>query len=581
MPGRFLEEDIEEVRRRSDLVEVVTGFLQLKKAGRVYKGLCCFHQEKTPSFSVDPDKQLFHCFGCGAGGDIFTFIRQTEGLSFTEAVERQATRTGVSLRTSGGARSDGGTRKALLEANRIAAAYFADLLLNSGEATGARRYIERRGFTMEEAAAWGLGFSPSGRDVLFRRLVAEKLTPAHVVDAGLAMVGDGGAHRDRFHGRLMFPVWDLSGDVVGFGARALGDETPKYLNSPETLLYKKARILYGLNRARAEMVQRAQAVIAEGYTDVIGLHRAGVRNAVATCGTALSEEHLGLIKRFCDRVILAFDADAAGAMASERGFGGHARFGLEVLVAEFPSGKDPADLAVAEGPEAVNAILDGAVPLMRFVLEADLARRRLDTPEAKGAAAREAARLLATEQNRVARSEHAFWLGRRLGVDPQQVMLEISQVEGPGAGGPGPGPAPKLSGQIRLEREALTYLLTFPNEVAGAEWLDDDHFTDPRHKVILAAMRAAPPGSEAGSVMDHLPDDDARRLAAELALATVATEEPGEIFERLEEQRIVRKIQSLKATLNQIDQDSDASERDALFGELMALEEQRRRFEEP
>jgi len=411
VPGRYLQEDIDEVRERANLVEVIAAHTQLRKAGpRTFKGLCPFHQEKTPSFTVDPAKQVYYCHGCGAGGDVFSFLRAAEGLSFAESVERLAGRLGMTVRTEGGAAPmSGGGRRRLIEAAQAAAAYFAGLLASSPEAAAARRYVQGRGFSSEDAKLWGLGYAPSARDALYRHLLAARFSGDQIVDAGLAMVTESGEHRDRFRGRLIFPIADPAGDVVGFGARALGDEPPKYLNSPESAVYHKSKLLYGLDRAKKDMVRTAMAVVCEGYTDVMGLHKAGVGSAVATCGTALGEDHFAVIKRFCDRVVLAFDADAAGSFASERGFGLDTKAGLEVLVARFPEGKDPADVALAPPPEggaeAVTAVLEAAVPLRWFMIDALVARHRLDTPEAKGKALRDLAPVLASEPSRVVRGE--------------------------------------------------------------------------------------------------------------------------------------------------------------------------------
>ena len=581
MPGRYLDDDISELRERSDIVEVISAHTQLKKAGAIFKGLCPFHQEKSPSFSVDPAKRLYHCFGCGAGGDVFTFLRQTEGLTFPEAADRLAVRLGMTLRTeSGSPPPGGGGRRRLLDASKMAAEYFAGMLASSPEAANARQYVQARGFDEEDARIWGLGYSPTGRDTLYRRLLAAKFSPDQIVESGLALVTDQGEHRDRFRGRLMFPIADLAGDIVGFGARALGDEPPKYLNSPETALYHKSKLLFGLDRAKREMARSGQAVVTEGYTDVIALHKVGVTSAVATCGTALGEEHFAVVKRWCDRVILAFDADAAGSFASERGFGIDEKVGLAVMVALLPAGKDPADLAVGEGAEAVRAVLEAAVPLMGFMLESELARHRIDTPEAKARALRSLAGIVAREPNRIVRGEYAFWMARRLGVDERQVQQELSELrrqEGPSA-------APRVvrrSGEVRLEREALALLLDKPQVLDRVQgWLTEDHFTSVEHRQIFRAVLAVSTSGGAGSVLDALEDEASRRLAAELALTRPTTSEEEEVFLSLGRHLIERQIESLRATLGRLDPGADAAGFDSLFEELMRLESQRRRFDD-
>jgi DNA primase len=577
----FAEEDVQAVRERADIVEVISGYTQLRKAGHLFKGLCPFHQEKTPSLSVDPAKRLYHCFGCGAGGDVFTFLKDLEGLSFPEAAERLAGRLGITLRTDAGAPAAArtGARRRLLDVTRVASDFFADQLLSSPEGAAARRYVASRGFSPEDAKAWGLGYAPAGRDTLYRRLLGARFSPAEIIDAGLAIVTEAGEHRDRFRGRLVFPVADLTGDVVGFGARALGDEPPKYLNSPETPLYHKSKLLYGLAVAKRELARTGQAVVTEGYTDVIALHKVGVTSAVATCGTALGEEHFALIKRWCDRVILAFDADAAGSFASQRGFGIDEKVGLQVMVALWPAGKDPADVALSEGAEAVQALLGAAVPLMQFVLEAELARQRPDTPEAKARALRALAAIVAREPNRIVRGEYAFWMARRLGVDAAQVQQEISELGGHGA--PGPARAERRTpGQVRLEREALAILLDSPAVLRQVRsWLTEEHFTVPEHRLILRALTAAG-DARSDAVLDRLPDAAVRRLAAELALTPLTTESVDEVFFTLGGALLDRQKASLRATLDRLDPVADQLEYDSTFAELMRLESQRRRFDD-
>ena len=581
--GRIPEEDIEQLRERSDLLEVIGGHTQLKKAGRIFKGLCPFHQEKTPSFTVDPAKGFYHCFGCGAGGDIFKFVIQTEGLSFTEAAQRLADRAGMTLRFEGTDPGVSGARRRLLEINRIAAKFFSDSLMGSTpEPLPARKHLEARGFSSDDARQWGIGYSPRGTDTLYRHLLSLKFAGKEVVDAGLALVTDSGEHRDRFRGRLMFPISDVSGQVIGFGARALGDDQPKYLNSPETSIYKKSKILYGLDRAKAEMVRTGFAVVTEGYTDVIALHKVGATTAVATCGTALGEDHFALIKRFCDRAILAFDADTAGKVASERGFGIDARFGLEVLVAPIPAGKDPADVALTEGADAVGMILEEAKPLIRFVLEAELSRQRLDTAEAKAKAVRAAVQILTQETNRVARGEHAFWVARRIGVEPDVVQREISEVAESPSRASSAARAIRVPGHVKVEREALSLLIDSASQLEQAlQWLNESHFTQPEHKVLFRAlMEGAAKGGQAGSIMTRLPNEESRRLAAEIALAPILTKEPEEVFLRLDEFRLNREISKARETLDRLDPVADAKQYDELFEQLMKLETERRKFDE-
>ncbi|MBW3591041.1 MAG: DNA primase [Actinobacteria bacterium] len=582
MKGHIASDDLEDLRNRADIVDLVSGYLKLKKAGGVFKGLCCFHQEKTPSFTVDPAKGLYYCHGCSKGGDVFSFIQEVEGLTFSESAQRIADRVGKTLRFEGPSEPPG-QRAALLAANRQARDYFADLLAKGSEAKVARDYLESRGFDLADAAEWKLGFAPRGRDTLYRHLLHAGLKSNQIVEAGLALVVEGGQHRDRFRGRVIFPVQTLTGDTVGFGARALDDDKPKYLNSPETPLYQKSKILFGLDKAKAEIVRSGFAIVTEGYTDVIALHKLGFANAVATCGTALGEDHFALLKRFCERVLLAFDADAAGSLASERGFGIHSKIGLEVLVATVPAGKDPADVAIEEGRPAVQAVIDGAEPLMRFVLEKEIARHHLDTAEGKSKAVKAAVEKLSWEPNRVARSEHGFWLASKVGVAPEQVQLEIaeSKVARHTSDRRTTSEVLRRPGHVKVEREALAILLDSPAELKRAvELVSAEHFTQPSHRIVFEAIVACAQGSGGESVMHLLPDESSRTLAAELSMAPVITKDPEEVFIRLEQFKIRRQIETLKAKLGQLDPEGDADSYTEVLRELMRLDVERRKFDD-
>ncbi|MGQ0679540.1 MAG: DNA primase [Actinomycetota bacterium] len=578
--GRIVPEDIQELRQRADIVEVISGYMKLRKAGRVFKGLCCFHQEKTPSFTVDPAKGLYYCHGCGAGGDVFRFTEQMEGLSFSEAAQKLADRTGFTLRLEGPA-EPAGQRLGMLVANRSAAEFFASTLKLSPEAEVARKYWESRGFNSLDAEHWKVGYAPRGRDVLYRHLLKEGLKSGPIVDAGLARVGDQGDHRDYFRGRVIFPVSSLTGEVVGFGARALGDDQPKYLNTSETPLYQKSRLLYGLDRAKVEIVRSGTAVVTEGYTDVIALHKSGLTNAVATCGTALGEEHFALLKRFCERVVLAFDADAAGSVASERGFGIHAKVGLEVLVAVMPSGKDPADVALAGGKGSFDPILAAALPLMHFVLEREARRHNLSTVEGRARAAQSLANLITWEPSGVARGGYGMWAAGRIGIAPHEMLREIADRTGGAGSNTRRRSLERRPGHVKVEREALAILLDSRAELARAlQVVSVDHFTQPEHRVLFDALVRSAGGNGPAAWMDGLPDQDTKRLAAELSLAPSYSSNHEDVFLRLEEFRIRRRIDSLKAKLDGLDPEGDPKTNDATFEELMRLNIELRRFDD-
>ena len=364
--GRIREEDIDALRERVDIVEVISDYVQLKKAGRLFKGLCPFHSEKTPSFMVDPQKQLYHCFGCGEGGNVYTFLMKKEGLDFREAVEKLAARVGFPLRYEGSREGrQEGERERLFRINEWAAELFHRLLLESPVGAPGREYLRRRGFGEEAIRAFRLGYSPPQWDFLYRRAVQKGFGLGDFIRSGLGVRSERGAY-DRFRGRIIFPILDLQGRVVAFGGRVVGEGQPKYLNSPETPIYVKSRHLYGLYQARREIVQAGYALLVEGYTDVIALWQAGIGNAVATLGTALGEEHLGILSRFTEKVVLAFDADSAGLAANLRALQFGDRFNLDLRVAVLDRGSDPADFVGARGAEEFLRRVEQSEPLLDY-----------------------------------------------------------------------------------------------------------------------------------------------------------------------------------------------------------------------
>ena len=590
--AKINEQDIENLRESADIVDVISSYTALKRSGgTTFKGLCPFHSEKTPSFSVDAGKGLFFCFGCGQGGNVYTFVQQVENLPFPEAVEWLARKTGFPLRyeeSRPGEAQASGLKARLIEANKEAAAYFHDRLMNAPEAKVARDYLTGRGFGKEVAERWQLGYAP-GRDSLTRHLLAKGFTQKELVEAYLSLKSErDGNLFDAFRQRITFPTWNLQGDVVAFGARALGDQQPKYLNSSETPVFSKSRIMYGLNRAKSA-IARGQAVVVEGYTDVIALHEAGITEAVATNGVALGETHFELLKKFSSRAVLMFDADDAGKGATERGFGIHHRIGLEVLVAPLPPGRDPADVVKEDGPDGIKKVIEAAQPLMEFMLEQTIAKLPLDTPEARSRAVSEVAKVLGLNPDQIARHEYAFTVARRIGVDPEIVMgalqdqrLGVSEV----ASGTSDRDRSdrRLPGHVKVEREALQLLLTRTGEMGP--WLDElaesDFTAPPRrelYKQAVAARAAGRPQVGADAIDDLSPD--ARSLFTEL---TITGKEPAlddsalvqEVFVRLKVFKLEREIKSRRNTLQDVNPLVDPQKHDDLFTELVRLEAARR-----
>ncbi|MCY4103997.1 MAG: DNA primase [bacterium] len=357
----ILAEDVARVREATDIVGLISNTVALRKSGRRWQGLCPFHSEKTPSFSVNAEEGLYYCFGCRASGDAITFVRQTEGLDFAAGVEMLAARAGITLRyDSKGEAAQSGRRKKLIEAVAAAVEWYHERLLQHADAGAARGYLRSRGMSGDEVRAFKLGWAPEGWDKLSRAL-RSKVSAEVLIDAGLARQNERGRLTDHFHSRVLFPIFDVRGDPVGFGGRILPDDDgpagPKYKNTPDSTLYVKSRLLYGLNWAKDAIVRAGEVIVCEGYTDVIGLHAAGLPRAVATCGTALTEDHVKTLSRFTKRILLAFDADAAGSAAAASIYRWESSYGLDVFVAELPEGADPDDLA-RRAPEVLRQKLD-------------------------------------------------------------------------------------------------------------------------------------------------------------------------------------------------------------------------------
>ncbi|HEX2030837.1 MAG TPA: DNA primase [Actinomycetota bacterium] len=578
--ARIRQEDIEAVRERTDLVRLVQQYLALKKAGRSFSGLCPFHTEKTPSFSVDPAKQVYYCFGCGAGGNAFHFLEQVENVTFPEAVERLARQAGVTLRYEGvspGERRPASRRQALHRALDRAADLYRRMLLEGREAEQARRYLAGRDISREAVERFGVGYAPGYPDFLLRRM-AREFSPEILLEAGLALKDARGQVRDRFRSRVMFPVHDLSGQAVGFGARLLEGDGPKYLNSPETPVYRKGHLLYNLHRAKGEVARGGRAFVVEGYTDVIALDAIGIPTAVATCGTAVGEGHFELLRRFAERVILAFDSDEAGARAAQRAYGFHERFPVETLVLVLPEGLDPADFARERGREAFEELAGRAVPLVEYMLRRELDGRDLASPEGQARAVDEALPIVGGLEDPVRRSEYAGLLADLAGVSPSAVLLKLErQPAGPRPGVPaGPAPARReaRTPSREVEKEALKLLAQHADLIEGhLDGLEDDQFTTERYRKALALLRS--PAPTAAELADRAREVGLAELVAELSLEPLLGEPTREyadrVFFRLQELWLKRRIDTMRKRLERLNPVKDADTFDPLFKELADL----------
>lgn len=544
----------------------------------------------THAFTLEDNILTGNCFGCSAGGDVYSFVEKIENLPFPEAVEWLARRTGYDLRYEEmrpGEQVARGAKARLLEANSEAAAFWHSQLMDSPEALAARRYLKTRGFSKEVAEQWKLGFAP-GRNALCRHLLSKGFTEREITQADLGRRSDRDASvYDTFRSRIVFPTWDLQGSVVGFGARLLPEaQGPKYLNSSETPVFSKSRVMYGLNRAKSA-IARGFALVVEGYTDVIALHEAGITEAVATNGVALGQSHFEQLKKFTQRIVLMLDADTAGQGATERSFDIHHRLGVEVLVALLPAGNDPADVVAEEGADAIRKVIDTAQPILEFKLEQLFSEMMLDTPEAKARAVRRASQVLGWHPDPIARHEYAFRAAERIGVDADSVQRALNEelaASGTAGEGSDRNDDRRLPGHVKVEREALQLLLTQTRETSA--WLRDlseADFTSPARREVFNQARVVDFNEDSvGPALARLLSPEARSLFTELTVGAEAptgdglTERVQEVFVRIKVFSLERDIKRRRETLQGVNPLVDPKRHDDLFTQLVALEAERR-----
>lgn len=627
--ARIRREDVTAVRERARIEDVVGEHVALKAAGvGSMKGLCPFHDERTPSFHVRPQLGLWHCFGCSEGGDVISFVQKIDGLGFTDAVEHLAGRLNMTLRyEEGGAARPGedpGRRQRLLEAHRHAAAFYAEQLLTP-EAATARAFLAERGFDRSVAEQFGLGYAPQGWEHLVRHLRGRGFTEPELQATGLLSQGNRGWY-DRFRGRLLWPIRDVTGDVVGFGARKIfeEDQGPKYLNSPETALYKKAQVLYGIDLAKREIARTRQVVVVEGYTDVMAAHLSGVGTAVATCGTAFGPDHTRIVRRMMGdtatgagvqlasgestggEVIFTFDGDEAGRKAALRAFGEDQRFSAQTFVAVEPSGLDPCELRQRKGPEAVLALVMGRVPLFEFVIRSTLAAHDLDTAEGRVSALRAAAPVVAGIRDAALRPEYTRLLAGWLGMERDPVHRAVAGAgrSGGGHGGAAGQPAPREESPrpraveqdpvARLERTVLEAVLQHPDLVDSEAFdaLPEDTFAAPGLRAVHEAVRAAgglaAVGQDVAAWVERVREEAAipvAGLVAELAVTPLPQDREDALEEyvngllvALVDVGLTRQIAAARGRLQRMEP-TDGAYRQT-FEDLVALEGRRRAMRE-
>ncbi|TSB18443.1 DNA primase [Streptomyces benahoarensis] len=623
MAGRINDDDVKAVRDAVPIDAVVSEYLQLRNAGGGnLKGLCPFHDEKSPSFHVSTAKGLYHCFGCQEGGDTVDFIMKIDHLSFAETIERLAAQAGITLRYEEGGYTPGrqqGERTRLVEAHKAAAGYYIEQL-DSPEAEIGRRFLAERGFDQAAAQHFGVGYSPAGWDHLTRFLRGRGFTDKELILSGLSQDGRRGPI-DRFRGRLMWPIRDISGEVVGFGARKLRDDDngPKYLNTPETPIYKKGQVLYGIDLAKKEIAKSSRAVVVEGYTDVMACHLAGVTTAIATCGTAFGGDHIKILRRLLmdngsARVIFTFDGDAAGQKAALRAFEDDQKFAAETYIAIAPDGMDPCELRLAKGDTAVADLAEPRTPLFEFALRQIVSRYALETPAGRAAALDEAAPVVARIKNSGAQHEVAVQLAGMLGIlDTQFVVRRVGQLarwarergrdggpdqsrRAPRGRAPAPeaeAPAPGLRGPAlnlrspahRVERELLKLALQRPDLVSPAfDAYGIDEFTAPPYVVVRRCIEdaggaAAHDDGYVQRVREAAPDDTVRAMVTELIVEPLHTRrDPDEAYAgvQLVAVRLAavnQRITEIRGTLQRLGPRADPDHLAAVQNELWVLQQ--------
>jgi DNA primase len=620
--GLIRKSDIDEVRSRTNLADIVGDYVTLKSAGGgSMKGLCPFHEERSPSFHVRPQVGFYHCFGCGEGGDVFTFLQKMDHVSFSESVERMAARIGYELRyEDGGQATDHGNRARILAANKAAEQFFVEQLTTAAAEPG-RKFLGERGFDASAAQRFGVGFAPRG-GVLAKHLKTLGFSEDELVESGLLGRGDRGDVYDRFRGRLVWPIRDVTGATLGFGARKLLDDDngPKYLNTPETPVYHKSQVLYGLDLARKDIARGREVVVVEGYTDVMACHLAGVTTAVATCGTAFGTDHIRIVRRVLGdvdnrdttgtgEVIFTFDPDEAGQKAASRAFVEEQRFAAQTFVAVAPDGLDPCDLRLKHGDEAVKRLVKQRKPMFEFMIRRVIASHNLDTVEGRVAALREAAPVVAGIRDSALNVGYVRNLAKWLGLDIDEVGRAVQESRkhsgaqgqtsntAPSDAASGPAaaprePAPSLMSLrtdpiTRLERDALMAVLQHPAAVGrdfvgrlGSVGFGDQTLAVVRD-AIATSMDAFDSPTWLARVTSEVPQHFAS-LVQQLGVAPIPARDDlidayclgvvGSLIDR----DLLRKKKDLVGSLQRVDAAAEPEKFAQLQRDLMQLEADRR-----
>jgi len=597
MPGRIRNDDIALVRDKSRIDEVVREHVALKSAGSSLKGLCPFHDEKTPSFHVTPSKGFWYCFGCGEGGDVFSFIQKVEHSTFSEAVEKLANKYNISLRYEENyTNPNTGQRSKVLEANKLASEFYQNNL-ESPEAEIGRKFLKERGFDKNSAQLFNIGYANKNWDNLTKFLKQKGFTEQELVFAGLSITGQKGTY-DRFRGRLIWPIKDASGEVVGFGARRLfdDDQGPKYLNTPETLVYKKSQVLYGLDQAKKEITSKKQVVIVEGYTDVMACHLSGVKTAVATCGTAFGEDHARILRRFLmdeeqftGEIIYTFDGDEAGQKAALKAFNLDQTFSTRTFVAIEKNGLDPCDLRQKSGNDAIVALIASKVPLFEFVIKNAISKFDLNNAEGRVLALKAAAPIVSNIKDKALKPEYvrllAGWLGIEINSVEQAVKDNNRQIRTV-AVAPQNNQNNKENIESSIEKEALKLIFQFPLLVS--EWIKQinvETFTQSKFRELFEVLEKIVVSDDLiAKLLEENEDEEFKNIIAALSVedfkAIVDKKYVDSIFARLLELSTSRTIADLKSQLQRLEPETNSKDHDKMFQDLLELEEYRRALRE-
>ena len=612
MAGLIKRGDIDEVRQRVNIADVVGDYVTLKSAGvGSMKGLCPFHDERSPSFHVRPQAGFYHCFGCGEGGDVYSFLQRIDHLSFQEAVERLAERVGYQLTyEEGGGGAPAGNRARLYAANQAAEKFFRTQLVTP-EAELGRTFLGERGFDALAAERFGVGYAPASYDALSKHLVSAGFSVQELLDAGLVSQGDRGVY-DRFRGRLVWPIRDVTGQTIGFGARKLrqDDQGPKYLNTPETAVYHKSRVLYGLDLAKRDIAKQRQVVIVEGYTDVMACHLAGVTTAVATCGTAFGGDHVTVVRRVLGdsddpaqttkgEVIFTFDPDEAGQKAASRAFAEESRFAAQTFVAVPPEGLDPCDVRITRGDEALREVIAHRRPMYEFMIKQVMDQCDLNTVEGRTLALRAAAPVVSKIRDRVIRDGYARELAGWLGMNPDDVLREIRSGSAPtssatpqaaaATGGDKPYTMESLSRDpvTTLERDVLMVLLQHPDVVPPerATAVLSTQFSHAALALVRDAMLSVFDQYREGSWVTKVTQETPEALQALVGQLSVAPLPESKaqteryclgVTASLLDRDLLRQKAELMSALQRTDADSDPAGYRSVQEQLVTIEARRR-----